>query len=383
MGLDFPKTRGDWKFDLVGLLAIIGESIIDEIVQPLTASRTILLPRLLPAPHALIRPSRRAVLPSTDVTVVGIYSGIHLQSVPYFPSMLHQFDLIRPYEFQEITIEFIADEEEGPLRKHNQLATVRTFAPLKLITIGSSLWTAGILIWAIILHDGPAVVAIVLVSLASSFHSAASFWRSYVARRHTPFREGVPGDLALRTREGALILVHCDEEVARLLYSGEARCTYVAGATAYRILIYAGTLFLMMGIVLMSNCSWSMQVTLGASYLALNVAYMFCALTPEVSRGWHWDLRWVKVVRSSTVEAANYTDAIWHAIRTTKSVDWIKKANFVPATPNWDGWLNQAKENCNNPNWDAVSAKDRWMTIQLKEKGDEAPSVPRQMKKDD
>lgn len=61
-----------------------------------------------------------------------------------------------------------------------------------------------------------------------------------------------------------------------------------------RILIYVGTLFLMVGIVVMSNCSWTMQVTLGVSYLVLNVIYMFCALTPEVSRLWHWGLRLIR-----------------------------------------------------------------------------------------
>ncbi|KAL2830008.1 hypothetical protein BDW59DRAFT_141618 [Aspergillus cavernicola] len=72
MGLEFPASRSDWRFDLVGLPAIIGESIVSEVVQPLTASRTSLLPRLLPAPHALIRPPRRTALPSTPVQGIGI-----------------------------------------------------------------------------------------------------------------------------------------------------------------------------------------------------------------------------------------------------------------------------------------------------------------------
>ncbi|PLB48308.1 hypothetical protein P170DRAFT_456874 [Aspergillus steynii IBT 23096] len=331
MGLDFPTTHGDWKFDLVGLLAIIGESIIDEVVQPLTASRTVLLPRLLPAPHALIRPSRRAALPSTPVTVVGIHTGIQLQSVPYFPSIIHQLDLIQPFEFQEMSIKMAYTEEPASHGTHDKLATVRALAPLKVITI--------------------LIVAIPLVSFASSFHSAASFWQSDAKPRVSGTNP--PGDLALRTREGAFIVVHCSQEVARLLYTGEGRCRYVAGA-AYRVLIYVGTLFLMVGIVVMSNCSWTMQVTLGISYLALNVVYMFCALTPEVSRLWHWELRMIDAVMNTTIQSSNYTEVLWHGIRATKSIEWIKKGGFAPATKAWDKWLDEAVRNCENPGWDAV-----------------------------
>ncbi|RMZ38442.1 hypothetical protein AFCA_000419 [Aspergillus flavus] len=359
MGLIFPETCTDWKFDLVGLLAIIGESIIEEVVQPLTASPTILLPRLLPAPHALIRPSRRTALPSTPVTVHGVYSGIQLQSIPYFPSMIHQLELTRPYEFQKMTIELCQDDEEVLRPGHDKIATVKKLAPLKLITICSSVWTAGVLAWAIVLRDGPAVVAIVLVSLASSFHSAASFWQSDAIVRPSSTRSP-PGDLVLRTREGAFIVVHCKEAVARLLYTGEVKCAYVAGAKLYRILIYVGTLLLMLGIVLMSNCSWTMQVTLGASYLALNVIYMFCALTPAVSRTWHWNMRLVRVLDKSTIITENYTEAIWLAIRATKDIDWVRKGGLIPQTMVWNVWLDEAKLNASNgnANWPATKRKD-------------------------
>ncbi|KAE8315032.1 hypothetical protein BDV41DRAFT_575372 [Aspergillus transmontanensis] len=276
MGLIFPETRTDWKFDLVGLLAIIGESIIEEIVQPLTASRAIFLPRLLPAPHALIRPSRRTALPSTPVTVLGVYSGNHLLSIPYFPSMIHQLELIRPYEFHEMTIELTQEDEEAPHVGHDKLATVNTLAPLRLITICSFIWTAGVLAWAIVLRDGPAVVAIVLVSLASSLHSAASFWQSSTIALLPPSTQSPAGDLVLRTREGAFIVVHCSETVARLLYAGEASCDYVAGATI--------------------------------------------------------------------------------------------KGRLVPKTRQWDMWLDEAKQNRSNTNWDAVAAKDRLMSYDVQAK---------------
>ncbi|KAJ5547457.1 hypothetical protein N7494_005042 [Penicillium frequentans] len=116
MGLDFPTNRNGWQFDLVGLLAVIGESIIDEIVQPLTPSPSTLLPRLLLAPHAFIRPSRRTALLSTPITGAGVYSGATIDSIPYFAAMVHQVDLFQPYEFQGMTIKLKLD------RFHLQIA---------------------------------------------------------------------------------------------------------------------------------------------------------------------------------------------------------------------------------------------------------------------
>ena len=160
MPLKFPETQHDWKFDLVGLLAILGESIVSEIVQPITASRTSFLPRLMPAPHALIRPSRRKALPSKLMTVVGVHSGTVLNSLSYFPEMIHQIDLMQPFELQVVKITEASWMSHRDPEKSYPIGEVRTFSPLRLITIFSSLWTAGILILAVLLEDGPAAIAV-------------------------------------------------------------------------------------------------------------------------------------------------------------------------------------------------------------------------------
>ncbi|PLN85651.1 hypothetical protein BDW42DRAFT_202059 [Aspergillus taichungensis] len=356
MPLQFPQAHGDWKFDLVGLLAIIGESIVSEVVQPLTASRTIFLPRLLPAPHALIRPSRRTALPSRPISGIGVYSKQEMTSLPYFPDMIHQIDLIRPYEFQEFNISL---SSKATSDRHQKIATVKFFSPLKLLTVFSFLWTVGILVWAILLGDGPAVVAIVLVSAASSLHSAASFWQTSNTKV-TRLGAHIQGDLVLRTREGAFIVVHCTEEVARLLYKSPLACDYVAGGTAFQILISMGTLLLMVGIVVMSNCSWTMQVVLGASYLALNALYMVCALTPAVSQYWHWDLSMFEIVMQK-MYCDNYTEALWGAIRATREAEWVVRGGYIPRTTPWQTWLDAATRNYMNENWDATAAKDHYM----------------------
>ncbi|PLB37516.1 uncharacterized protein BDW47DRAFT_131983 [Aspergillus candidus] len=369
MPLQFPQAHGDWKFDLVGLLAIIGESIVSEVVQPLTASRTIFLPRLLPAPHALIRPSRRTALPSRPVLGIGVYSKQEITSLPYFPDMIHQLDLLRPYEVQEYHIS-LAAKATGD--RHQKIATVKFFSPLKLLTVFSFLWTVGILVWAILLGDGPAVVAIVLVSAASSLHSAASFWKTSITRLS---RLGAhkQGDIVLRTREGAFVVVHCTEEVARLLYTAPLGCDYVAGGTTFQILISVGTLLLMVGIVVMSNCSWTMQVVLGASYLALNALYMVCALTPAVSQYWHWDLSLFEIVMQRKFRDS-YTEALWEAIRATRETDWVVRGRHLPNTSSWNKWLDEAMENYDNDDWEAMKARDQYFGEESREAGEIVPT---------
>lgn len=231
----------------------------------------------------------------------------------------------------------------------------------------------GILVWAILLGDGPAVVAIILVSAASSLHSAASFWQTSITKL-SRLGAHIQGDLVLKTREGAFIVVHCTDQVARLLYKSPLACDYVAGGTAFQILISVGTLLLMVGIVVMSNCSWTMQVALGASYLALNAIYMVCALTPAVSQYWHWDLSMFDIAVMQRNFCDNYTEALWGAIRATRETDWVVRGRHIPQTPNWNRWLDEAKRHYMDDDWDATEAKDRYMGQASHEFGKTVPT---------
>lgn len=61
------------------------------------------------------------------------------------------------------------------------------------------------------------------------------------------------------------------------------------------------------------------------------------------------------------VRNSNYTDRLWRAIQATKRINWIKAMNPAPRTRTWDIWLKKAKENCENPDWDATGERDRMM----------------------
>jgi len=79
----FYTNFGNLQLDIVGFLAVLGEGSVLANAQVSTLSRLIFLPRLLPAPQALLRPSRPSKLPTEPGTVSGIFSGNKRDYVNY------------------------------------------------------------------------------------------------------------------------------------------------------------------------------------------------------------------------------------------------------------------------------------------------------------
>ena len=73
--LRFFPSFGSLQLDIVGFLAILGEGSVLSSSGVATVSRWVFLPRLLPAPQALLRPARPTKLEPTDGYVTGVYSG--------------------------------------------------------------------------------------------------------------------------------------------------------------------------------------------------------------------------------------------------------------------------------------------------------------------
>lgn len=71
----FYTNLGNLQLDIVGFLAVLGEGSVLANAQVSTLSRLIFIPRLLPAPQALLRPSRPSKLESEVGFVTGVHSG--------------------------------------------------------------------------------------------------------------------------------------------------------------------------------------------------------------------------------------------------------------------------------------------------------------------
>ena len=100
----FPNVKNNWSLDVVTLLAVIGESSMAEQTQTITASLLCLLPRLIPAPQALLKPSRPSRMPETLAKMTGVYSGTTLDSVGFFATIITPLDSLHPFSFRVLDI---------------------------------------------------------------------------------------------------------------------------------------------------------------------------------------------------------------------------------------------------------------------------------------
>ncbi|KAH8888577.1 hypothetical protein GQ53DRAFT_654175 [Thozetella sp. PMI_491] len=472
----FPHGESDspgWRFDVITLLAVIGESSVADHSQAITASFLCMLPRIIPAPQAMLRATRPPRMPEVTAKMAGVYSGVVLDSVGFFANIIHPLDDMRPFAFRIIEIKhkdlneaaggvsasgvpaspsshLFRRSQSGPRQLHGKLPRApaegedsnekaassngatrastmasglsgiidpdpeqagspgvgirrrltlketltdilanptlhnnkqrpavppKFWSPVHILSIFSTLLSLALIIVAGVMKDGTAMVAVAIISFASSIVGYASWWRPVLSiRSHT---NKVPkGDIMIRTREGAFVLVRCTEDVARELYAGTEECVYYVGDRYYRALMGLGTVMIMVAVVLLGNTNWNMQVFVGASYIVLNGLYWGMGLLP---REFFWDLgryEWTDVTPEDAKFAdesrdpgdvhrgvKSYTRTLWYAIRDSKRSGWVRRSGAAANTKQWDQWMAEAEREARlgNRDWNAVARKDAIM----------------------
>ncbi|KAK8120637.1 hypothetical protein PG999_004757 [Apiospora kogelbergensis] len=250
------------------------------------------------------------------------------------------------------------------------------YSPAHILSAFSFLLSIAIIVVAAIKEDGTAIFAVTFMSIVSSIVGIASSWKPVLMKRsHTNV---VPkGDVVIRTREGAFILIECTEEVARELYAGTEECNYRVGPKMYRLLMGIGTFLLMVSVILLGNCKWHTQVMIGASYVVLNGMYWIMGLLP---RGWFWDLSRYTceditphdskddehgVIGDPREGVPSFTRTLWYVIRETRRTAWVERSGAAPSTPQWKAWLAEAEEAAKSEkrDWKPVEHKDNIMKL--------------------
>lgn len=373
----FPVGRSDtdgWRLDVVSILAILGESLMASHIQPLTASRLCLLPRLLPAPQSFLKYNRELRLPARPAVVCGAHSGALVHQLNYFADILLPASGLDAFQVEVYNITwahhaYYLRHSHDPHLRREALVPPHSFSPVNILTVLSSCLTIGAMLWAIDIRDGAAVFALSAMSLASTLVGIACFWNPRLATRPT----GAPvpdGDVVIRTRKGAFVIVKCSEEIARELYMGAEDCDYMVNDQWAKVLLGCGTLLVIASVIFLGNCSWTMQVVIAVIYVKLNALYWAASLLPP---RWLWNLsRYVPNLETpehlkgahkpdGNGKPPNYTRSLWYAIQATGEVDWITTSDAAPKTPAWKAWLEEAYANRNNKDWNPVLVKDHLM----------------------
>lgn len=262
------------------------------------------------------------------------------------------------------------------------------WSPLHIVSVLSCAMTVGLFVAARYWEDGTAMLAIIFISMASTVTCWASLWRPLLMNR--PNNRVPKGDLVIRTRAGAFLVIKCREEVVRELYSGTEECQYVVGKY-YRVIMGLGMVLLMVAVVLLGNCGWNSQALIGASYIFLNAVYWGLGLLPQHyfwyvarwgrSQGNANHVRDLKRYTKKEIKKDDYANAhkppkietddvelnpsftrtLWYAIRETKSVAWVERSGAMPMTEAWKKWLTEASAAARDGNrkWDAVGRKNK------------------------
>jgi hypothetical protein len=341
-------------------LAILGESSVLANAQVATLSLFFLLPRLIPAPQALIRIARPERLSPSATKVVGSKSGAYRDNVNHVAHLLHDGNSLPAYSVRCHRV----TKAGGNLG-----VKARALSPLTFLSILGCAMSTSLLVLSIIEEDGMTLLATILLSFLATLIGIGNHWKLVFMKR-TATRVVPVSDVVIEYPQGAFLIVKCDEDIARELYWHPERCHYHVGVTTYRIISLVATLMLMFGVVFLGNATLTLQTCFAAAYLILNAVYWVVAALPQQ---WNWDLSCFRVetIHYNTDEKSKtFTLALWKAIAITQSIDWVKIARSAPVSTAWQQWLEVAGDQANQgdptrtdtegkiilPEWDAEDA---------------------------
>ncbi|KAI6803210.1 hypothetical protein KC363_g2098 [Hortaea werneckii] len=394
----WPQTFDDFQLDIVGFLAILGEGSVAANAQVAALSRLFYLPRLIPAPQALLWPSRPSKLPPTTAVVTGVYSGNVKEHIHHLAHVLLSGDEMPTYTVRCVRITKKSGQEKVtrldtmlrglPARKNaDPDATMRdpsvkakALGPLTgVVAIGLAL-SITLFIVSIVFGDGMSMIATILLSLLSTVVGIGNKWNLKLPQPAQGVNHS-DGDVVIRYPRGSYLVVRCTEQVARELYFAPEEIEYnVKSPGKFRIISLVGTLMLMLGVIALANARLPLQFAWAGAYIIINIAHWIAAALPASS---HWDLSCYTIEEESIAlhprhedpkgkpfggpDSPNFTEALWKAIMFTKETAWVRPGKAAPQTRTWDQWLEEAQKH-------AMSVKSRKGLIKNKKFGDESQS---------
>lgn len=349
------------QLDIVGFLAILGEGSVLANAQVSTLSKWMFVPRLLPAPQALLRPSRPSRLDPALGRVTGVVSGNDRDALNHIGSIVLDADSLNEFEVRCVEIE---RNDEAPIVK------ARAFGWLTANNILGAIFALAILILAAIWQDGMALISVCCLSLLSTVIGLGNKWTLKLPKRKYSKGHVPRGDVVIRHPKGSFLVVKCSEDVAREIFFAPENIEYLLqDQVLYRLLALVGSILLMAGVICLANCQVKSQTCFAAAYMILNATYWIVAAIPARV---HWNTS-AFIVRPQRLETAtsaknkytdkndSFTQALFKAIVATKETEWVQLGDAAPRTGVWDQWLREAKGAAKSAGIEVD--KDRNMTV--------------------
>ena len=338
---------------LLTSLAILGEASVDANAQVTALSKFSYLPRLVPAPQALIRHDRPERLrPLQSARVVSSHSGNSRDQLNHVASIIHDVGT----HLEDYTVRVIelrrSKKAESPKAKYGKewrepeeepIVKSSPKGPLTGLAILGTAMSLTLLIVSIVREDGMSLLATLILSGVSSIIGIGSRWKLKLPRRKVT-RPVPESDVIIKFPQGAFIVVKCSEEIQRELYWHPEKCDYYVSLPLYRYISLAATLFLMAGVIFLANATILLQVLWAGAYVILNAAYWVVAALPEK---YHWDLSAYEAKElniAGAPENHTFTHALWTVIAVTGSSAWARDFDLAPKSPAWELWLSDALE---------------------------------------
>lgn len=267
-----------------------------------------------------------------------------IRHLPFFAHILHGGQSRhKPY--------CIYEAEVGRSGTQKQ-PSIRLFSPLNLLALLGLAFTIVLIVVAVDLGDGMAVVAVSLLSATSTLSGLSWRWgRSIEA--NDPFSDYPPRKVVIRWPNGSFLLVHTNDGILRELYTNREGCSYNIIGEQYQAIVGTGVVLLIVSIVALSNCEWEMQAAIALAYTVMHVLYWFVAMLPM---RWVWDMSMFTVKSKKEEYLGDYVKVVSKLINLTQSVEWVLQSEMVPDNPVWKAWIKEAEKECMNERWNSSLA---------------------------
>lgn len=182
MFMQFFSSFSSLQFDIVGIVAILGEGSISRNAQASALSWYHTLPRIYPAPQSLLKHHQDKTLPTEPGVVIGAHSGRIRNEINFFAQLLHHEDL-PPYSVQLLEVKrkksaqpVGANSADGASAVMDVPAfEVRKMCHLTYLSVLGLCMSATLLGLSIWQRDGRALLATVFLSATSSLVGFASW----------------------------------------------------------------------------------------------------------------------------------------------------------------------------------------------------------------